>query len=94
METKTCTKCGKTKPKTEFYRRGQNQGDRFSDCKVCRIEYQRKYDRADAYEDNASRIECLNQMKKVSRLGRIYTWIKSEKITRRDFRTIMREVEV
>ena len=91
---KTCTKCGETKQETEFYKRGAGDGNRFPDCKVCRIEYQRNYDRADAYADNKERIEYLQGMKKVSRLGRIYTWIEHKKINRRDFREILRSVEV
>ena len=33
--TKTCTKCGLTKPETEFYLRSDQPGNRRPDCKDC-----------------------------------------------------------
>ena len=41
--SKTCTKCGETKPLDDFHRDKTRSGGRRSDCKECRREYSRRY---------------------------------------------------
>jgi hypothetical protein len=43
MEQKRCTKCGETKPLSEFYRNKRKPDGRHSWCKACMREYQAKY---------------------------------------------------
>lgn len=43
MPLKTCSKCGETKPLTEFHRESKNTDGRRADCKECRNEYSREY---------------------------------------------------
>ena len=45
--SKTCTKCGETKPLDDFHRNKTGVGGRRSDCKKCVREYRRSY-----YEEN------------------------------------------
>jgi hypothetical protein len=39
---KTCTRCGETKPVTEFYRNSANKDGYAHGCKVCHSDYQRR----------------------------------------------------
>ena len=41
--SKTCTKCGETKPLDDFHRHKTGAGGRRPDCKECRREYSRRY---------------------------------------------------
>ena len=45
--SKTCTKCGETKPLDDFHRNKTGAGGRRPDCKECVREYARRY-----YEEN------------------------------------------
>ena len=45
--SKTCTKCGETKPLDDFHRNKTGAGGRRPDCKECVREYKRSY-----YEEN------------------------------------------
>ena len=96
---KTCTSGAKCKhddgpdlPESEFY--GNSKGGLKSQCKDCIKYYQSVYDSFESCIDNQSRIDNLKSTHKNYRLGRIYTLIKDGLITRSDFRTIMRAVEV
>ena len=42
MEYKTCTKCGKTLPITDFNWRNKAKGTRRSECKYCHSDYMKK----------------------------------------------------
>ena len=41
--SKTCTKCGETKPLDDFHRDKRRPDGRRSDCKECVLEYKRRY---------------------------------------------------
>ena len=52
--SKTCTKCGETKPLDDFHRNKTGAGGRRPDCKECVRECSRRY-----YEENRDkRLEC------------------------------------
>ncbi|GAA2209316.1 hypothetical protein GCM10009850_047740 [Nonomuraea monospora] len=42
-DTKQCTRCGETKPRTEFYETGKSEGKLKSWCKACCAEMSRKW---------------------------------------------------
>ena len=41
--SKTCTKCGETKPLDDFHRDKTGAGGRRPDCKECKLEYSRRH---------------------------------------------------
>lgn len=43
MDTKTCTKCGETKPISEFNKRSSASDGLSPHCRVCKAEYDRQY---------------------------------------------------
>ena len=49
--SKTCTKCGETKPLDDFYRDKTGAGGRRPDCKECVREYSRRY-----HEENRDKV--------------------------------------
>ena len=49
--SKTCAKCGETKPLDDFYRDKTGAGGRRPDCKECVREYSRRY-----YEENRDKV--------------------------------------
>jgi len=51
-ERKRCTKCEKTKPLPEFYKRKNGKLGLESQCKVCKIKRRRQY-----YKDNDERLQ-------------------------------------
>ena len=70
--SKTCTKCGETKPLDDFHRNKTGAGGRRPDCKECVREYARRY-----YEENRDKVrerqrryreenrDIINQEKKI-----------------------------
>jgi len=54
-KTKTCTKCGKTKPLTEFHKRMSRKCGVQSRCKVCRNAVNAKYS-AKYYAENSEKV--------------------------------------
>ena len=55
--SKTCTKCGETKPLDDFHRDKTGAGGRRSYCKECAREYKRRY-----HEENRDkRLECARR---------------------------------
>ena len=53
---KTCTKCGETKPFTEFYKRKGSKDGYRSDCKSCRRAHVRQY-----YQENKEKVIEYNR---------------------------------
>ena len=71
---KQCTKCGETKPLSEFYALARMKDGHFNKCKVCfrkdvianraaRIEYYRAYDRERFQKDPDRRASSMEQAK-------------------------------
>ena len=70
--SKTCTKCGETKPLDDFHRDKRSPDGRRSDCKECGREYKRRYleenrdkvleSQRRYYEENR---DIINQKKKI-----------------------------
>ena len=86
---KICTKCGKEKPETEFYKDSSRKDGLFLWCKTCKKEYDVEYD--NAHKERASKLhsewnkanrehvnECHEEWLKahpgyMQRMGRKYT---------------------
>ena len=54
--SKTCTKCGETKPLDDFHRNKTGAGGRRPDCKECVREYKRRH-----YEENRDKVRERNR---------------------------------
>jgi len=78
---KCCTKCGIVKPLSEFYRNG-NKGDGFSSqCKACKLAYQKERHKQVMNDPNLHHKRLLTQLKYRQRYGdRI---AKKERLERR-----------
>ncbi|MCT0253010.1 MULTISPECIES: hypothetical protein [unclassified Synechocystis] len=72
MDSKTCTKCHKTKPLFEFHRDARLKTGFTSRCKVCTCEYKRAYYES---EEGKAKVKAYNQRnaKRRSEYSRLYS---------------------
>jgi DNA-binding transcriptional regulator YiaG len=66
-DTRTCTKCGETKPITEFHKSKSNRGRRHIQCNTCRNRAQTQWMKDNREHWNASQV-ALYQRKKETRM--------------------------
>lgn len=64
MEYKTCTKCGKTLPITDFNWRNKAKGTRRSECKYCHSAYMKQ-----KYQQKKRQIQQLKSQMKCAKCG-------------------------
>ena len=82
-ETKTCTKCGKTKPITEFVKR-PNTDRYYGVCKECKIIYAKEYREKNREEiSKRRRAKYADNIDEMRERGRLYYADNREKIRER-----------
>lgn len=85
-----CNHCNTDKEESEFYKRAD--GFIMKPCKTCWIKRARKYNIAEECSEVSECIKVIMDLRKESRPGRLYKWAREGRISKRDFRIILREI--
>jgi len=78
---KRCTKCGKLKPISEFYKKSKDKGGYEAQCKACKLAYQKQRHIATMKDPNLHHKRLLTQLKYRKRYG--YKIAEKERLERR-----------